>query len=99
MGLFKVSELCTLFTVTTFKMCFRLALGLNPYDVRKKCNRVTDGQLCYQELKWIEAYMNQPHVKLELGANENIEFQSCNEEVRGVDDVICKEHFDYAPLR
>jgi len=56
-------------------------LGLNPYDVRKKCDRVADGPLCYKPLQWIETYMNQPDIKAELGASRDVEFQSCNEEV------------------
>jgi len=56
-------------------------LGLNPYDVRKKCDRAVDGPLCYKQLEWIQTYMNLPKIKLELGANKNVEFQSCNEEV------------------
>jgi len=56
-------------------------LGLNPYDVRKKCDRVADGPLCYKQMQWIETYMNQPQIKAELGARNELEYLSCNEEV------------------
>lgn len=33
--------------------------GLNPYDVRRPCDREgKDGPLCYPEMTWIETYMN-----------------------------------------
>jgi cathepsin A (carboxypeptidase C) len=82
MVLSRVSLPPAIFIFQTKQCDFFLALGLNPYDVRKKCNRIVDGPLCYKQMRWIEIYMNQPHVKVELGANENIEFQACNEEVR-----------------
>ncbi|KIJ55250.1 hypothetical protein M422DRAFT_23858 [Sphaerobolus stellatus SS14] len=53
-------------------------LGLNPYDVRKTCNKATDGDLCYKEMDWVDAYLNRPEVKKALGAPSNIDFQSCN---------------------
>ncbi|CCO34254.1 hypothetical protein BN14_08348 [Rhizoctonia solani AG-1 IB] len=56
-------------------------LGLNPYDVRRKCNKAEDGDLCYRQLEWIETFMNDEKVKSELGAVGDREFKSCNMKV------------------
>ncbi|TIB75548.1 peptidase S10, serine carboxypeptidase [Wallemia mellicola] len=56
-------------------------LGLNPYDVRKTCDRKKDGDLCYKQMGWIETYLNQPEVKKELGVPKFVEFESCNFDV------------------
>ncbi|KAF8602051.1 carboxypeptidase C [Ceratobasidium sp. AG-I] len=53
-------------------------LGLNPYDVRRKCDKEKDGELCYRQLEWIETYLNNDKVKAELGAVAKREFKSCN---------------------
>lgn len=53
-------------------------LGLNGYDVRKKCDRDEDGELCYKEMGWIETWMNNATVRAELGVNEDVVFESCN---------------------
>ncbi|KAG8904827.1 hypothetical protein FRB99_001083 [Tulasnella sp. 403] len=60
-----------------------MQLGLNPYDVRRKCDRRRDrdGPLCYPQLGYIENFMNNATVKNELGADEFIDFKSCNMEV------------------
>ncbi|ESK92194.1 carboxypeptidase c [Moniliophthora roreri MCA 2997] len=55
--------------------------GLNPYDVRKKCDRAKDGNLCYKQMEWIEVWMNDPKNKAALGADPNRKFESCNMEV------------------
>ena len=55
--------------------------GVNPYDVRRKCDRSKDGDLCYEQLKWIDVFMNDPKNKAILGVNPNKEFASCNMEV------------------
>lgn len=55
--------------------------GLNPYDVRLKCDRSKDGDLCYKELNWVEAYLNDPAVKVKLGVSPEREFASCNMDV------------------
>ncbi|KAF9461891.1 serine carboxypeptidase [Collybia nuda] len=52
--------------------------GRNIYDVRKMCNPKDDGDLCYKELSWIEAYMNQPDIMAELGAHPEQHYKSCN---------------------
>ncbi|KAI9636529.1 Alpha/Beta hydrolase protein [Dioszegia hungarica] len=55
-------------------------LGLNMYDVRRKCDKSKDkdGPLCYREMGWMETYLNKPEVKKELGAPADINFESCN---------------------
>jgi cathepsin A (carboxypeptidase C) len=58
-----------------------LEIGLNPYDVRRTCDRKKDGDLCYKEMEWIETFMNTPSVKEELGASSKLQFQSCNLQV------------------
>ncbi|KXN91965.1 hypothetical protein AN958_11025 [Leucoagaricus sp. SymC.cos] len=55
--------------------------GLNPYDVRKQCDRRKDGNLCYRQMQWIETWMNDPKNKATLGVNPEKTFQSCNMEV------------------
>ncbi|KAK4058376.1 hypothetical protein OIO90_000534 [Microbotryomycetes sp. JL221] len=56
--------------------------GLNPYDVRMKCDREgEDGPLCYKEMQWIETYMNQADVKKALGVASDKTFQSCNMQI------------------
>ncbi|KAH9821652.1 putative carboxypeptidase C [Melampsora americana] len=54
--------------------------GLNPYDVRLKCDQSTN-PLCYEEMGWIETYMNQPDVRDELGVPASLKFESCNYDV------------------
>jgi len=56
-------------------------LGLNPYDVRRKCDREKDGQLCYEQLGWIETYLNDADRKRELGVPSDVNYESCNMEV------------------
>ncbi|GBE90094.1 Carboxypeptidase Y homolog A [Sparassis crispa] len=58
-----------------------MQLGLNPYDVRRKCDRSKDGDLCYPQMSWIEMWMNLPEQKYELGVNPAQEFSACNMEV------------------
>ncbi|KAF8183771.1 carboxypeptidase C [Mycena galopus ATCC 62051] len=55
--------------------------GLNPYDVRRKCDRSTDGDLCYKEMSYIDTWMNDPQVKVALGVDPTRKFASCNMEV------------------
>ncbi|EIW66926.1 cathepsin A (carboxypeptidase C) [Tremella mesenterica] len=58
-------------------------LGLNMYDVRRKCDKSkdADGPLCYREMGWMETYMNEPKNKQELGAPASVTFQSCNMQI------------------
>lgn len=55
-----------------------LESGLNPYDARRPCDPETDGPLCYQEMGWVETYLNQPDIKAALGVNPQRKFESCN---------------------
>ncbi|KAJ7608663.1 carboxypeptidase C [Roridomyces roridus] len=55
--------------------------GLNPYDVRRKCDRSKDGQLCYAEMDHIDVWMNEPKNKVALGVDPGLKFASCNMEV------------------
>lgn len=55
--------------------------GLNLYDVRRKCDREKDGPLCYREMEWIETYMNKPDVRKAWGADNDVNFESCNTDV------------------
>ncbi|KIW04838.1 uncharacterized protein PV09_04020 [Verruconis gallopava] len=48
--------------------------GMNPYDVRVKCK---NGNLCYDELDWIQGYLNRKDVMKALGA-EVSSYESCN---------------------
>ena len=58
-----------------------IELGLNPYDVRRKCDRKTDGDLCYKEIQWIDAWMNIPSTKTALGVDPDRNFESCSRQV------------------
>lgn len=49
--------------------------------MRRKCDRATDGDLCYKQMAWIDEYMNQPQVKRALGVDSALEFASCNSEI------------------
>ncbi|KAK7695137.1 hypothetical protein QCA50_002327 [Cerrena zonata] len=55
--------------------------GVNPYDVRKKCDRSKDGSLCYKEMEWVETWMNLAANKKALGVPAERKFQTCNMEV------------------
>ena len=48
--------------------------GQNPYDVRTKCK---GGNLCYDELDWIQEYLNRADVMEALGAEVD-SYESCN---------------------
>ncbi|PPQ66021.1 hypothetical protein CVT26_010777 [Gymnopilus dilepis] len=58
-----------------------MQLGLNPYDVRRTCDRQKDGSLCYKQMTWIDTWMNEPSNKAALGVNPERTFESCNMEV------------------
>lgn len=55
--------------------------GRNIYDVRINCDPSTDEDLCYKEIPWTKTYMNQPHIKAELGVPHERQYQSCNADV------------------
>lgn len=48
--------------------------GRNPYDVRRDCS---GNSLCYDELDWIQEYLNKKDVQDALGV-EVSDYQSCN---------------------
>lgn len=62
-------------------MCTIIELGLNPYDVRRKCDRNADGPLCYKQMGWIDTWMNEPSNKAAIGVNPSRTFESCNMDV------------------
>jgi cathepsin A (carboxypeptidase C) len=53
-------------------------LGLNPYDVRRKCDHRIDGPLCYRYIGWIETWTTERANKVALGANPDHDFEACN---------------------
>ncbi|KAJ7072804.1 carboxypeptidase C [Mycena amicta] len=55
--------------------------GVNVYDVRKKCDRSKDGDLCYREMNWIDTWMNDAQNKVALGVDPSRTFASCNMEI------------------
>ncbi|CAN6675059.1 vacuolar serine-type carboxypeptidase Atg42p [Trichomonascus vanleenenianus] len=52
--------------------------GLNPYDYRLKC---PNGGLCYSGLDDIQQYLNMAHVKETLGVKDNLNYQSCSNDI------------------
>lgn len=54
--------------------------GLNPYDIRKRCD--DEGGLCYEQMDWIDEYLNLEYVKNSVGADVDI-FTSCDDIVGG----------------
>jgi cathepsin A (carboxypeptidase C) len=54
--------------------------GLNMYDIRHKCDNVTDSSACYIQEMWYSAFLNQPHVKEAIGS-EVAEFVECSTQV------------------
>lgn len=53
------------------------ATGMNPYDVRKKCE---GNNLCYEILESVKKYLNIPEVKKSLGAQVDT-YESCNMQI------------------
>ncbi|GFP98387.1 serine carboxypeptidase-like 48 [Phtheirospermum japonicum] len=54
--------------------------GLNPYDIRKKCEKSND-DLCY-DFSNVGRFLNQKSVKRALGVDERMEFASCSNAVQ-----------------
>ena len=52
-----------------------------PADECDPSDRSKDGDLCYKQMDWIDTWMNDPKHKKALGANPDMDFQSCNMEV------------------
>lgn len=51
--------------------------GLNPYDIRSTCK----GDLCYEEMNYIDQYLNSDFVKNAVGASNIEMYNSCDETV------------------
>jgi cathepsin A (carboxypeptidase C) len=51
--------------------------GMNPYDIRAKCS---GSDLCYDELEWIQKYLNRDDVMKTLGAEVST-YASCNMDI------------------
>lgn len=77
-----MSDVCIYFTIRHSSI-YLPETGLNPYDVRRTCNRAEDkdGPLCYKQMQWIEEWMNNPANKAALGVDPTRHFASCNMEV------------------
>ena len=54
---------------------------MNPYDARRPCDREKNGPRCYEEIGWIEKYMNKPKVKAAIGVSSQRQFSLCNDDV------------------
>jgi len=51
----------------------------NIYDVRMPCDKEVDGPLCYEELSWVDEYMNIPEIRRALGADPRAPaYTACN---------------------
>ena len=49
---------------------------LNPYDLRKPCDREKQlGDLCYDEMRWVDIWMNKDEVKKALGVAPDRHYQ------------------------
>jgi len=77
------SHACVYLPASALALMFWTETGLNPYDVRRKCDRSPDkdGELCYKQMGWIETWMNDPKNKQALGVDPQRTFASCNMEV------------------
>lgn len=54
--------------------------GLNPYDIRRKCEG--DNGLCYNIIEAVEKFANLPHVRTSLGADPRSgNYSGCNDKV------------------
>lgn len=53
-------------------------LGLNPYDIRRPCE--DEGGLCYEEMAYIDDYLNLDEVKQAVGSKVDL-FTSCDDTV------------------
>lgn len=69
-------------STSSLKKLFK-ELGLNPYDVRKPCDRSKDkdGPLCYSQMGWLETWLNFPANKAALGVDPTRDFEACNMQV------------------
>ena len=54
--------------------------GLNPYDIRRKCEG--DNDLCYEEIVAIDNYANDPAIRWELGVDDEAgNYSGCSNSV------------------
>jgi len=58
-----------------------IASVMNPYDARRPCDREKYGPRCYEEIGWVEKYMNNPNVKAAIGISPQRQFSLCNNDV------------------
>jgi cathepsin A (carboxypeptidase C) len=81
--LMRKSKIMTVFSMHNSFIIQISETGLNPYDVRRKCDRSedADGPLCYKQISWIDTWMNEPIHKAALGVNPERTFESCSMEV------------------
>ncbi|KAI6162649.1 peptidase S10 serine carboxypeptidase [Pisolithus thermaeus] len=57
--------------------------GQNPYDARRVCYPEEDDHFCYEQMFWVERYMNIPEVKAAIGVAPQRLFKACNMRVNG----------------
>ncbi|KAI9261698.1 Alpha/Beta hydrolase protein [Sporodiniella umbellata] len=70
--------------------------GLNPYDIRVKCEG-TSG-LCYDEIEKVQRYANDPWVKKNLGVDPMVTiYESCSNEVGYQFDLNGDGVLDFSP--
>lgn len=54
--------------------------GLNVYDIRSPCEDSGDDGMCYNGLRYVDEYMNQPHVQEALGSDVH-NYTGCSNDV------------------
>ncbi|RCH80744.1 hypothetical protein CU097_003785, partial [Rhizopus azygosporus] len=70
--------------------------GLNPYDIRMKCEG--DSGLCYNLIEAIQDYANKPEVISNLGVDPEVEkYESCSNSVGYRFGTTGDNSFDYSP--
>ncbi|KAH8915562.1 peptidase S10 serine carboxypeptidase [Atractiella rhizophila] len=67
-----------------------MELHINPYDIRKTCDMNKGIEDCAQGLHSVNAFLNKPGTKKELGVPDHVTFTSCNLEV----GMTFAAHFD-----
>lgn len=59
-----------------------LATGANPYDLSRECEGGLEESLCYFINNEIKGYLDQPHIRLAIGADPHIgEFTLCSSKI------------------
>ncbi|KAK7060114.1 hypothetical protein VNI00_000878 [Paramarasmius palmivorus] len=72
-------------------------LGLNPYDIRKKC-QYNENDICYKEAQWIEKWMNTPTNKAALGVAPERNYTAINMRVNHDFAATGEMAFNHASL-